>query len=260
MQGRTTIVAPLLFSAVAVCLAVALVQLERESPRQESRADVAPTPQAAPLQVEIMTNKGLGYEISPEQLIAFEVAKLVKQIIAQYDELKALAKSVIAMFAEMGHDLKPIAADPFGDRSRDRSARWTIVFKTDSGEQYLAQLNAFKAKVVVPEPPDWKKNRLFEKIIGKNQGEALDEQYLPEMYFTDSDKNSASKVARALGLDYDPPYFIAFFPKDVENELAAKERSYRNREEKDVHSTTFHVIERDGKFVIIVTDQLPIKH
>ncbi len=79
------------------------------------------------------------------------------------------------------------------------------------------------------------------------------------MYFTDNDKISAAKVARALGLNFDPPYFIAFFPKDMENELAAKESNYRNRKEEDIYSTTFRVLERNGQYEIKVTDQTPVR-
>ena len=144
--------------------------------------------------------------------------------------------------------------------SGNRSMRWTILFKTSSGADYLKQLNAFQAKIVIPQPPDWKTNRLFEEITKANPGKALTNQdSLPEMYFVDSDKGSASKVARTLGLEYDPPYFNAYFPKEIENQLAAKEKAYRNRNEKQIYSTTFRVVERNGDFVITVTDQVPTK-
>jgi hypothetical protein len=139
--------------------------------------------------------------------------------------------------------------------SGSRSMRWTIIFKTNSGKDYLKQLGAFKAKLLIPEPPKFKTNRFFDDISQPNEGKPLKGQDLPGMEFTDGDAASASKVARALGLDYDPPYFTAFFPKEVEDELAAKERSYRNRREDQIFSTTFRVIERNGDFVITVTDQ-----
>ncbi len=139
--------------------------------------------------------------------------------------------------------------------SGNRSVRWTILFTTQSGRDYLEQLNEFKAKIVVPEPPNWKANLLFEDILNP-KSKPLGNQDLPKMYFVDEDKSSASKVARALGLDFDPPNFIAFFPKEVEEMLAAKERAYRNRREDQIYSTTFRVLRRDGKYVITVTDQV----
>lgn len=143
--------------------------------------------------------------------------------------------------------------------SIERSLRWTLIFKTTSGEDYLKQLAAFKAKVLIPKPPDWKSNLLFEELSPRGAGKPWRDQELPEMFFTDSDKTSAAKVARALGLDFDPPHFIAFFPKDVEDELAAQEKSYANRTEEQIHSTTFHVVPRNGKLVITVKEQKPVK-
>jgi hypothetical protein len=144
--------------------------------------------------------------------------------------------------------------------SGSRSLRWIIVFRTNSGEDYLRQLSGFKAKIVVPEPPTFKgSSLLFEDLTNPGKGKPLKGQELPEMEFTDSDASSAGKVARALGLDFEPPYFCAFFSKEMEEELAAKERSYRDRKEEDIYSTTFRVIERNGKFEVTVTDQKPQK-
>jgi len=145
------------------------------------------------------------------------------------------------------------------DSTVERMNRWEILFRTKDGADYLKQLNAFKAKVVIPEPPDWKTNRLFDELTSPNAGRPLKDQELPPMHFVDNKKDSASKVARALGLDFDPPYFIAFFPKEFENDLAAKEQSYRNRKADQIFSTTFRVIERRGEFVITVSDQISAK-
>jgi hypothetical protein len=139
--------------------------------------------------------------------------------------------------------------------SGNRSVRWTILFRTQSGKDYLEQLNEFKAKIVIPEPPNWKTNILFEDILNP-KGKPLSNQDLPKMYFVDEDKVSAAKVAGALGLEFEPPHFIAFFPKEVEEMLAAKERAYRGRREDQIYSTTFRVLQQNGKYVITVTDQI----
>jgi len=141
--------------------------------------------------------------------------------------------------------------------SGSRSLRWTIVFKTSSGEDYLKQLAAFEAKVAIPEPPDWKKNRLFEDITMPNAGKPLSStDDLPDMMFKDEDKVSAAKIARALGLTYSPPWFIAFFPKSMENKMSDMEKDYRKLKEDQIYSTTFRVVERDGKYEIKVTEQI----
>jgi hypothetical protein len=141
--------------------------------------------------------------------------------------------------------------------SGSRSVRWTILFRTNSGKDYLDQLAEFKAKIVIPEPPGWKTNILFTDVGGSPKGKPLtSSDELPLMQFVDEDRASASKVARALGLDFDPPYFAAYFTKEVEEELAAKERGYRGKREDQIYSTTFRVLLQNGKYVISVTDQV----
>jgi len=62
-----------------------------------------------------------------------------------------------------------------------------------------------------------------------------------------------------MGLNFSPPKFLAFFPKDIEEELATREREYRGRRENEIFSTTFKVLVRDGRPAIVVTDQVPVR-
>ncbi len=43
------------------------------------------------------------------------------------------------------------------------------------------------------------------------------------MNFIDDNEDSVKKVAEALGLDFTPKEFVALIPKDVEDDLAAKD-------------------------------------
>jgi hypothetical protein len=146
-----------------------------------------------------------------------------------------------------------------------RSVRWTIIFDTNDGRKYLRQLTTFKATILIPEPPDWKKNRVFEDLTKPNPGRPQGNDVLPTLYFVPvlSDPGSgvpsvlSARVAGALGLDYVPPYFMVFFPKAVEDEMAAKETGCRNLREDDIEETKFHVIERNGGCEIEVIDQKP---
>ncbi len=140
--------------------------------------------------------------------------------------------------------------------SGNRSSRWNITFRTSSGADYLKQLAFFEAKLLIPEPPTFQKNRYFDDLSTPNAGKPQGDVALPGMSFIDDNKNSARKIAAALGLDFAPPEFYAFFPKKIEDELAAKERAYRNRKEEQISSTTFSIIERNGTYEIKVTDQV----
>jgi hypothetical protein len=144
--------------------------------------------------------------------------------------------------------------------SASRAVRWELVFRTESGKDYVAQLAAMKATLVIPNPPDWKSSKAYRDLgAGRVVGEEFSRDQLPGLYFVDEDAGSAGKVAGAIGLDFSPPLFIAFFPKEIEEELAAKERAFRGRKEGEIFSTKFKVLVRDGKPSITVTEQSPVR-
>lgn len=142
-----------------------------------------------------------------------------------------------------------------------RGARWVLIFKTENSVDYLNQLGAMKATIVVPQPPDFKKvNLAYRNPNSPNpKGEPIDVSNIPGLFFIDDEGASASRVARSLGLNFDPPLFIAFFPKDVEEQLAAEERRYRGRREDQILSTTFKILIRDGRYTVQVTEQQAVK-
>jgi hypothetical protein len=144
--------------------------------------------------------------------------------------------------------------------SASRAVRWELVFKTESGKDYVAQLAAMQATLVIPNPPDWKTSKVYRNLgAGRVTGEEFSRDQLPGLYFVDDDPASAEKVAHALGHDFSPPLFIAFFPKEIEEELAAKEKGFRGRKEGEIFSTKFKVVIRDGSWTAQVVDQIPVR-
>jgi hypothetical protein len=142
--------------------------------------------------------------------------------------------------------------------SKSRAIRWQLVFKTDNGTDYTKQLAAMKATIAFPIPPANNELLIF-RDLSNPKGEKGDIKSLPELYFIDDLFESAARVGKVLGTDFAPRSFIAFFPKEIEEELAQKERNYRNRKEDQIFSTTFRILVRDGKFTITVTDQIPVR-
>jgi hypothetical protein len=135
-----------------------------------------------------------------------------------------------------------------------------LTFKTESGKDYVAQLAAMQATLVIPNPPDWKTSKAYRNLgAGRVVGEEFNRDQLPGLYFVDDDPVSAEKVAHALGQNFSPPLFIAFFPKEIEEELATKEKAFRGRKEGEVFSTKFKVMIRDGKWTSQVVDQVPVR-
>ena len=141
--------------------------------------------------------------------------------------------------------------------SGNRAVRWELNFKTNDGRDYLTQLAAMKATLVIPQPSDWKTNKVYRDILNSPSGEAFSMDQMSGMYFVDD--TTADSIASALKLGFSPPFFIAFFPKDIEEELAKKEREYRGRKESEIFSTKFKILIRDGKPSITVVDQTPVK-
>ena len=149
--------------------------------------------------------------------------------------------------------------DKDASSSKRRAVRWELLFKTENGSDYVNQLAAMKGTLVIPQPPDFQKSLAYKLGPARPAGEPFDINNVPGLYFVDDSRDSAAKVAATLGLNFEPPLFVAFFPKDIEEELAAKERAWRGRKEDQIFSTKFKVLVRDGKFTITVVDQIPVK-
>ena len=87
--------------------------------------------------------------------------------------------------------------------------------------------------------------------------EPFNKEQLPGIYFVDD--TNAAELGRELGIDHRPAYFICFFPREIEEQLAAKEREFRDRKESEIFSTTFSIVIRDGKPEIRVTGQEAVR-
>ncbi len=144
------------------------------------------------------------------------------------------------------------------DSTLGRSMRWVLRFKVTGGRDYLDQLKAMEAKILVPIPntetfmffPD------LNNISNHRIASEADMQMLRNLQqFSDSRRDAVQGVAGALGLDYRPQTFWAFFPKTVEDELARKETSFRNRRSDDIEETIFRVTVVGGNYTIVVDDQ-----
>ena len=142
-----------------------------------------------------------------------------------------------------------------GAETAKRSLRWTLSFNTRDGQDYLNQLRALKATLIIPQPPDYAKAFIIKDIGRPQEREPFNGNPDGQMFFLDASPESAAKVAAALGLDFSPPNFAALFPKEIENKLAELERKYRNRKESEIRSTTFKIFVRGGKYEIVVTGQ-----
>lgn len=145
------------------------------------------------------------------------------------------------------------------DSTRSRSIRWVLRFNTFSGRDYLNQLQALGATVLVPIPPDNKQMFVFRDLQDPRPGNILTETewaiLKQQMQFSDVKEKSVKEVSQSLNLDFTPSAFWAIFPKGIENELAKLERDYRNLEVNDIAETVFEVHIRGGKYELGVAEQ-----
>ncbi len=167
-----------------------------------------------------------------------------------------------------GNEMGEGASDKKGDgdggsgdagTSKKRALRWEIVFTVDNGREYLSQLAAMRATLVVEQPPRFESALVYRNIADKPTGEPFDISKLPGLYFIDDRRDSITGLCQAMGLNFNAPRVIAFFPGDVEEELANKEKTFRGRKESEIFSTKFKVLVRDGRYVITVVEQIPVR-
>ena len=145
------------------------------------------------------------------------------------------------------------------DSTRARTMRWVIVFHTAGGRDYLDQLQALGAKVVVP-LADGKTTYLYRTLTADPPTyTVMTEADWPELsglvQFSDIAAESNQQVGDALGLGKLPKGFWAFFPKELEKELARKEVGHQQRRAEDIEETKFECVKKGGKYELVVVGQ-----
>lgn len=144
--------------------------------------------------------------------------------------------------------------------TRARSLRWVMRFRTADGEDYVNQLAAMGAVVLVPLPPENKQCLYFPDLKNPSNRRLATDVEVSKMVagqikFGDTRPDSVRAVCGILGVREPARSFWAFFPKGLEEQLAQKEIGYRNRRPEDIEETVFRVIVRGGGYEIIVDDQ-----
>lgn len=146
------------------------------------------------------------------------------------------------------------------DDTRARGLRWVIRFRTSSGQDYLAQLRSLGAVVIVPVPPDFKtRMHIYRDLNNPVHGVVMNpedwDSLANQIRFCDFKADSGRQISEALGLPFTAPFFWAFFPKGLENDLARMETSYQNRRSEDIEETVFQVVQRGGSYELQIARQ-----
>ncbi len=131
-----------------------------------------------------------------------------------------------------------------------RQLRWTMMFNTKDGNDYLRQLQALGAILAIPVEGN-------QFMVIRDLGRAADAKVedisqINRIYWIDDKPQSVMSLSRALGLPAPPRFIAAFFPETLENELLDKERKHHKGSEDDILETRFQVMSRGGSYEAIV--------
>jgi hypothetical protein len=146
------------------------------------------------------------------------------------------------------------------DSTRARGLRWVLRFSVRGGADYIGQLRAMGAEILIPLSSD--KDCIIIPDLSNPQSArtATDEDFrrlAGKIQFSDNRRAMVKEVTDTLSVTVpgQPKAFWAFFPKAVEDELASKEKAHRGRRPEDIEETVFRVTTRGGSFEMVVEEQ-----
>jgi hypothetical protein len=144
-----------------------------------------------------------------------------------------------------------------GNRDRaNRVLRWTLIFNTRDGQDYLRQIDAFGGIIAVPDPKD-PDNYLVIRDLKERPArpQAEDIAKIQRIYWIDDKEWSVKSMGSALGLAQVPSHFVVFFPVEFEQRLLDLELKYRNKQEHEIVETRFDVRRAGGTYEPVVISQ-----
>ncbi len=138
---------------------------------------------------------------------------------------------------------------PTVDTTKARMKRWTLHFEYSSGDDYVFQLKSLGAMVAVPYREG--RFRLY-RDLGKRPAifelvQEKDLEKLNRINWVNEDPEAARLLAFALGIDSVPDQFWAFFPQELQDDLAAKEKAAAGGKDISQIKQTLFKVTRRGK-------------
>jgi hypothetical protein len=130
-----------------------------------------------------------------------------------------------------------------------RMLRWTMMFDTDNGRDYLAQLRGLGAILAIPTNEEKREFKLVKKLTPPAHLEEEDITKINRIYWVDETPESVRQLMAALGLKIRPNFFVAFMPEELENKLYQLEKAAaKGRPEDDIRETKFRVKRSGDRF------------
>jgi hypothetical protein len=140
-------------------------------------------------------------------------------------------------------------------KREQRQLRWTMIFNTRDGDDYVRQLQALKAILAIP--GSGRDEYLVIDDLRKRPAEPRpkDIQEINRIYWIDDRPDSVMSLSRALQLSPVPERIVAFFPQELEQELLKKELRYGHLPEERIGETRFQVQRRGASYEPVVVYQ-----
>jgi hypothetical protein len=144
-----------------------------------------------------------------------------------------------------------------------RMLRWSMLFDTSSGRDYVSQLRGLGAILAVPvreegNTPDYK----IVRDLSARPAKLLDEDIskIQRIYWVDDKPQSVNDVMTILGVPVRPSHFVAFMPEELEQKLFKLEKDWLAKKnaghtEDDIVETRFRIKQTKAGYEPEVTSQ-----
>jgi hypothetical protein len=126
-----------------------------------------------------------------------------------------------------------------------RMLRWTMLFTTENGNDYLKQLRGLGAILAIPvKEAGGERDYKIVRDLSSKPAELLTEDIgkIQRIYWIDDKPGSVAQMMTALGLTIRPSHFVAFMPEKLEDQLFDLEKkAAKGRSEDQIAETRFKV-------------------
>ncbi|MGH7224003.1 MAG: hypothetical protein ACRELF_12300, partial [Gemmataceae bacterium] len=138
-----------------------------------------------------------------------------------------------------------------------RMLRWSMLFNTSSGANYVSQLRGLGAILAIPVREDDKgrEYKLFDLSTRPASELKKDISEIQRIYWIDNTPQSVRDVLTVLDIRLPrmPSHFVAFMPEELEQKLHRLEKVYLKkhhpgRTEENISETKFRIKTRGGKY------------
>ena len=219
----------------------------KESSDNEQNEIAMPVPKER--LVEVKSKLG---EWAPEMKFSPEVADKLAQS-PNFDNFSKLGDKLRKDILKGLNDSK---ADP--NSSANRSARWSIFYHAPGAEAMLREEVAMMGTIYFPLGNSGEYLKIADP--GKPKEHERVSSIPNALYFMPSltkgnDRRLSAEMAELCGLDFTPDVFLVFYPKSIEEALAAVEHSYRGWASKNIAETIFKTHLRNGEPTFTVIRQ-----